>query len=160
MIVNRIFVFFSSRRLHTRFSRDWSSDVCSSDLQKGCFVPEKVQEVLVCPQMGHFMGARGFLCPKRAFRARKGAGGAHSSGNGTFRGGKGLFMPKKGVSCKNRCGREYSSAHGMFRGHMGLFGGRVDCFVNKWEGRWTSRQQISQKRGRRGLQGHFGGRRQ
>src|SRR5690606_39530364 len=30
----RFFVvfFFSSRRRHTRFSRDWSSDVCSSDL--------------------------------------------------------------------------------------------------------------------------------
>src|SRR5690606_13548282 len=26
--------FFSSRRRHTRFSRDWSSDVCSSDLKK------------------------------------------------------------------------------------------------------------------------------
>src|SRR5690606_40501325 len=26
--------FFSSRRRHTRFSRDWSSDVCSSDLGK------------------------------------------------------------------------------------------------------------------------------
>src|SRR5690606_41190037 len=29
--VNCLF-FFSSRRRHTRFSRDWSSDVCSSDL--------------------------------------------------------------------------------------------------------------------------------
>src|SRR5690606_40033299 len=28
--------FFSSRRRHTRFSRDWSSDVCSSDLSE-CF---------------------------------------------------------------------------------------------------------------------------
>src|SRR5690606_39500463 len=28
----RVF-FFSSRRRHTRFSRDWSSDVCSSDLE-------------------------------------------------------------------------------------------------------------------------------
>src|SRR5690606_3142054 len=27
-----IHFFFSSRRRHTRFSRDWSSDVCSSDL--------------------------------------------------------------------------------------------------------------------------------
>src|SRR5690606_41151004 len=27
--------FFSSRRRHTRFSRDWSSDVCSSDLLQG-----------------------------------------------------------------------------------------------------------------------------
>src|SRR5690606_39477228 len=26
---------FSSRRRHTRFSRDWSSDVCSSDLVGG-----------------------------------------------------------------------------------------------------------------------------
>src|SRR5690606_40422918 len=26
--------FFSSRRRHTRFSRDWSSDVCSSDLSQ------------------------------------------------------------------------------------------------------------------------------
>src|SRR3712207_8829537 len=26
------FVFFSSRRRHTRYWRDWSSDVCSSDL--------------------------------------------------------------------------------------------------------------------------------
>src|SRR2546430_10010136 len=26
--------FFSSRRRHTRFDCDWSSDVCSSDLQK------------------------------------------------------------------------------------------------------------------------------
>src|SRR2546430_8832541 len=30
-----IFVFFfSSRRRHTRFDCDWSSDVCSSDLRK------------------------------------------------------------------------------------------------------------------------------
>src|SRR5216684_6068829 len=28
------FFFFSSRRRHTRCSRDWSSDVCSSDLGK------------------------------------------------------------------------------------------------------------------------------
>src|SRR5690606_41099343 len=28
-----VLFFFSSRRRHTRFSRDWSSDVCSSDLK-------------------------------------------------------------------------------------------------------------------------------
>src|SRR5690625_2936099 len=28
----RFFFFFSSRRRHTRWPRDWSSDVCSSDL--------------------------------------------------------------------------------------------------------------------------------
>src|SRR5882762_10258050 len=30
-----IFFFFSSRRRHTRFKCDWSSDVCSSDLPRG-----------------------------------------------------------------------------------------------------------------------------
>src|SRR2546422_3452141 len=30
-----VFFFFSSRRRHTRCSRDWSSDVCSSDLSMG-----------------------------------------------------------------------------------------------------------------------------
>src|SRR5690606_40493241 len=31
LTITRLF-FFSSGRRHTRFSRDWSSDVCSSDL--------------------------------------------------------------------------------------------------------------------------------
>src|SRR6266511_2537073 len=30
--LHMVFFFFSSSRRHTRFSRDWSSDVCSSDL--------------------------------------------------------------------------------------------------------------------------------
>src|SRR5256885_10881132 len=30
-----LFFFFSSRRRHTRLQGDWSSDVCSSDLQAG-----------------------------------------------------------------------------------------------------------------------------
>src|SRR2546422_11541746 len=33
MILLLNFFFFSSRRRHTRCSRDWSSDVCSSDLR-------------------------------------------------------------------------------------------------------------------------------
>src|SRR5439155_15444213 len=46
-----LFFFFSSRRRHTRWPRDWSSDVCSSDLkewiarlraQTGNSFPEKV----------------------------------------------------------------------------------------------------------------------
>src|SRR5204863_1385202 len=32
-LINPLFFFFSSRRRHTRSLRDWSSDVCSSDLQ-------------------------------------------------------------------------------------------------------------------------------
>src|SRR5216684_183689 len=37
------FFFFSSRRRHTRCSRDWSSDVCSSDL------PLPIIEALIVP---------------------------------------------------------------------------------------------------------------
>src|SRR2546429_1132998 len=36
-----LFFFFSSRRRHTRCSRDWSSDVCSSD----SFVPGGPKEM-------------------------------------------------------------------------------------------------------------------
>src|SRR2546421_5682811 len=36
MVYSRLFIFFfSSRRRHTRSDRDWSSDVCSSDLPLG-----------------------------------------------------------------------------------------------------------------------------
>src|SRR5690606_40277225 len=39
------FFFFSSRRRHTRFSRDWSSDVCSSDLSPATALASKVLPV-------------------------------------------------------------------------------------------------------------------
>src|SRR5688572_30884854 len=32
-VMSCFFFFFSSRRRHTRFDCDWSSDVCSSDLE-------------------------------------------------------------------------------------------------------------------------------
>src|SRR6266436_9471450 len=37
MLILFCFFFFSSRRRHTRCSRDWSSDVCSSDLDGAWF---------------------------------------------------------------------------------------------------------------------------
>src|SRR5438445_2331311 len=37
-----LFFFFSSRRRHTRYWRDWSSDVCSSDLRKTRGDPHKI----------------------------------------------------------------------------------------------------------------------
>src|SRR5207249_8321266 len=36
-----VFFFFSSRRRHTRSKRDWSSDVCSSDLIAQGMAPEE-----------------------------------------------------------------------------------------------------------------------
>src|SRR5207245_8039361 len=43
-----LFFFFSSRRRHTRCYRDWSSDVCSSDL-------ERFEEMLGKPVIEGFM---------------------------------------------------------------------------------------------------------
>src|SRR5260370_20966949 len=41
----RIFLFFfSSRRRHTRFKCDWSSDVCSSDLQDRQPTPAELKD--------------------------------------------------------------------------------------------------------------------
>src|SRR5690606_39380398 len=45
-------LFFTSRRRHTRFSRDWSSDVCSSDLgrqvlsERDAISPGEVSDVM------------------------------------------------------------------------------------------------------------------
>src|SRR2546422_365045 len=47
-----VFFFFSSRRRHTRCSRDWSSDVCSSDLRKVRFVYERVKNGQRCRCLG------------------------------------------------------------------------------------------------------------
>src|SRR3712207_458660 len=39
--VGCFFFFFSSRRRHTRYWRDWSSDVCSSDLARALDLVER-----------------------------------------------------------------------------------------------------------------------
>src|SRR5256886_5217435 len=43
----RLFFFFSSRRRHTRFDCDWSSDVCSSDLLAPVADAENAKGLLV-----------------------------------------------------------------------------------------------------------------
>src|SRR5439155_5075870 len=55
--------FFSSRRRHKRWPRDWSSDVCSSDLKAECPV------IFVGPAADE---------DHRAFRFRQQGGGARS----------------------------------------------------------------------------------
>src|SRR2546430_4745443 len=40
--------FFSSRRRHTRFDCDWSSDVCSSDLGAGVYYGGGTSEAIAC----------------------------------------------------------------------------------------------------------------
>src|SRR5687768_10062979 len=47
-----VFFFFSSRRRHTRCSRDWSSDVCSSDLRR---FEERAGEMYAKAKIGGFL---------------------------------------------------------------------------------------------------------
>src|SRR2546430_5201770 len=49
------FFFFSSRRRHTRFDCDWSSDVCSSDLEIWCIA---VNDAFVMGAWGKEQGAK------------------------------------------------------------------------------------------------------
>src|SRR5256884_9593034 len=52
------FFFFSSRRRHTRCSRDWSSDVCSSDLAR-CVAPRDFARESAQPGPSDPVGRRG-----------------------------------------------------------------------------------------------------
>src|SRR3712207_8729972 len=55
LLIRLFFFFFSSRRRHTRYWRDWSSDVCSSDLcqfhlgRSHVFLPSSLREVYQMP---------------------------------------------------------------------------------------------------------------
>src|SRR5690606_39445198 len=61
------FFFFSSRRRHTRFSRDWSSDVCSSDLPPQSSVGTMSNMGALRFRDGRLSpGAAGARCPDRA----------------------------------------------------------------------------------------------
>src|SRR5690554_8125376 len=52
IVVCYLFIFFfSSRRRHTRCGRDWSSDVCSSDLLKNSLILQSVYPNRVAIQL-------------------------------------------------------------------------------------------------------------
>src|SRR2546429_2154942 len=55
------FFFFSSRRRHTRCSRDWSSDVCSSDLCSRQAVRQRLVEHVVSHLPGRIARADGIV---------------------------------------------------------------------------------------------------
>src|SRR5437868_8667372 len=50
--------FFSSRRRHTRSKRDWSSDVCSSDLYESMVSVKQAVESLPRPEVSDEFSAR------------------------------------------------------------------------------------------------------
>src|SRR6478672_5784050 len=58
MICIIFFFFFSSRRRHTRSDRDWSSDVCSSDLAEVIeeHIPDAEERRFVEPRVAHLIG--------------------------------------------------------------------------------------------------------
>src|SRR5207237_5064285 len=49
MVISLCF-FFSSRRRHTRFKCDWSSDVCSSDLASSEYYVDDAEFIVKMPQ--------------------------------------------------------------------------------------------------------------
>src|SRR5690606_40491912 len=64
--------FFSSRRRHTRFSRDWSSDVCSSDLSINILQASLLAMSRAAEALSHapgFIYVDGLHCPRWRFRS-------------------------------------------------------------------------------------------
>src|SRR3989454_7071600 len=59
MIVFYFFFFFSSRRRHTRLQGDWSSDVCSSDLDPSGSPSSRCRSRSSAPRWARGRGARG-----------------------------------------------------------------------------------------------------
>src|SRR5439155_18803499 len=70
-IKSEIIFFFSSRRRHTRWPHDWSSDVCSSDLaaSQHLVLPEIVSDAPAFPQSLQ-LSAEAFQCTlQRGFKS-------------------------------------------------------------------------------------------
>src|SRR5205809_4126490 len=67
-----LFFFFSSRRRHTRCSRDWSSDVCSSDLFLGTEPREvwRYRAAAVAPHLARLGAEEGVARPALATHER------------------------------------------------------------------------------------------
>src|SRR5690348_18084201 len=84
MILLFFFFFFSSRRRHTRWTGDWSSDVCSSDLgiykilnspileaNKGEIRLDEISEILPENDYPHFMCRFIFDLMKKFYRSEE-----------------------------------------------------------------------------------------
>src|SRR4051794_41225355 len=83
------FFFFSSRRRHTRWTGDWSSDVCSSDL--GRRIPWGMRRVCGGTTDGSLTGP--LTSQEVTLRAKIGRGSCR--GKGEILGGGGSFKKKK-----------------------------------------------------------------
>src|SRR5205809_2536568 len=106
------FFFFSSRRRHTRCSRDWSSDVCSSDLMEAAgavLVGALIMHVLAGEYAYDFTGENVHDGPSRNPHDPTRMSGGSSGGSGSAVGG-GLVPIALGRSEERRGGKEWSVA--------------------------------------------------
>src|SRR3712207_9283752 len=89
------FCFFSSRRRHTRYWRDWSSDVCSSDL-----APGRLSITTGCRQTGRSASAtmRGTESAAPPAGDRKSVG----EGKSVDLGGRRIIKKKKQIHSQER----------------------------------------------------------
>src|SRR3712207_7346218 len=93
------FFFFSSRRRHTRYWRDWSSDVCSSDLvgevgPRLCFFENVGRHLSVgFEAVVSDLEGMGYRVAAGLFTAGVGRGAGR--GKGEISGGAGSFKKKK-----------------------------------------------------------------
>src|SRR3712207_9155253 len=102
--------FFSSRRRHTRYWRDWSSDVCSSDL----LISDAVQSTAVAPpprSMNRAKLAR-YAALTRCLSGRRTAPSAfrRSEERGVGKGGRSRWAPDY-LKKKNRDSRCFITYH-------------------------------------------------
>src|SRR3712207_9425145 len=107
--------FFSSRRRHTRYWRDWSSDVCSSDLEQ---LSVTVRPLPTTRRGGRkeVEGARAGAARRRrpsgpGRRARRAGGSGRGAGGGRKSVGMGKRVDLGGrrIIKKKKC---WSSPHG------------------------------------------------
>src|SRR5687768_18369552 len=88
--------FFSSRRRHTRCSRDWSSDVCSSDLAQRTAVARTLK------MLRNERGVSFRVVPPPHRTHDKGGTRLFSSGNGSISGTLRSEERRVGKECRSR----------------------------------------------------------
>src|SRR5690606_4200861 len=133
--------FFSSRRRHTRFSRDWSSDVCSSDLYplrgRGVRIPT-IDEVLeALPTMRITVEVKTGAAQRPLFDALDAAGARDRIILASaYDRDRTLFHEWKGaLSASVEHGRRFYTLHRLHCARFGSLSAHVVQMPETWDGR-------------------------